>query len=114
MKLIENEKVTEYINNASLEQKETLEMLRYLIHKTISGATEHLKWGMPVFTKTKIFAYLRSTKNYVALGFYNIDSIHDSNGLLEGTGKNMKHLKIWKPEDINKGLIKKWLQATVE
>ncbi len=114
MKITQNEKVTEYINNTSSEQKELFGILRQLIHKTISGTTEELKWGMPVFIKTKIFTYLRSTKNHVALGLYNIDRITDPDGLLEGTGKNMRHLKIKKMEDIDEGLIKEWLEATVK
>lgn len=110
----ENKKVTEYINNSSTEQVEILKTLRQLIHETISGTTEDIKWGIPVYTKTKIFTYLRSTKNHVALGLYNIDRIKDTNGLLEGTGKSMRHLKIAKVEDINEELIKEWLKATVE
>ena len=110
----ENKKVTEYINKTSTEQGGILNSLRQLIHETISGTTEDIKWGIPVFIKTKIFTYLRSTKNHVALGLYNIDRINDPNGLLEGTGKNMKHLKINKAEDIDEGLIKEWLKATVE
>lgn len=110
----ENKKVTEYINSSSTEQVEILNTLRQLIHATISGTKEDIKWGIPVFTKTKIFTYLRSTKNHISLGLYNIDRINDPNGLLEGTGKSMRYLKIAKVEDINEKLIKEWLKATVE
>ena len=64
MKITQNEKVTEYINNTSSEQKELFEILRQLIHKTISGTTEELKWGMPVFIKTKIFSKKSINKHY--------------------------------------------------
>lgn len=110
----EHKKVTEYINSAPTEQALLLETLRQLIHNSIPGATEDLKWGIPVFSKTKIFTYLRSTKNHVALGIYNINRINDSNGLLEGTGKNMKHLKIKKMKDIDEKLIAEWLKTTAE
>lgn len=110
----EDNKVTEYINNSSTEQVEIMNTLRQLIHDAISRTTEDIKWVIPVFTKNKIFTYLRSTKNHVAIGFYNIDQINDPNGLLEGTGKSMRHLKIVKIEDINEELIKEWLKATVK
>ncbi len=110
----ENNEVTEYINNAPAQQKEILKTLRQVIHKTIPNTAEGLKWGIPVFSKTKIFTYLRSTKNHVALGIYNVDRISDPKGLLEGTGKNMKHLKFKKIDDIDKKLIEAWLKTTAD
>lgn len=109
-----NETVTKYINDSPPQQKKLLETLRQLIHTTISETSEDIKWGIPVFTKTKIFTYLRSTKNHVALGLYNIEKIKDPNGILDGTGKNMRHLKIKKIEDIDEALITEWLKATAE
>lgn len=109
-----NGKVTDYITNAPAEQTKVLETLRQLIHKTIPETTEDLKWGIPVFSRSKIFTYLRSTKHHVALGFYNIDRIDDPKGLLAGTGKNMRHLKIKEVEDIDSELIARWLKATAE
>ena len=110
----QNNQVTAYIDNSPSEQQETLDTLRQLIHNTIPEASEDVKWGIPVFTKTKIFTYLRSTKSHVAIGFYNIDRIHDPDNLLDGTGKNMRHLKISSQEGIDEDLIAKWLQATAE
>ena len=54
-----NKKVTEYISNAQDWQIETLEVLRKIIHKSVSDITEEIKWGFPVFAKTKDFTYLR-------------------------------------------------------
>lgn len=112
MKMNQSEKVTEYINTASSEQVQILENLRQLIHQTIDGTTEELKWGIPVFLKKKAFTYLRCSKNHISLGLYNIDRIDDPKGLLEGTGKTMKHLKIKKLDDIDRELIAAWLKAT--
>ena len=105
--------VTDYINKAPEKQIEILELLRKLIHSSISETHEAIKWGIPVFIKTKVFTYLRSSKNHVTLGFYNCDRINDPDGRLEGTGKNMKHLKIKTIKDINDALITEWLKATV-
>jgi hypothetical protein len=110
----QSEKVTEYINNTSPEHIQILKTLRQLIHKTVPKTTEDLKWGIPVFTKSKIFTYLRCSKNHIALGLYNIDRINDKEKLLEGTGKTMKHLKIKKLEDIDSQLIVDWLKKTAD
>ncbi|MGB3607420.1 DUF1801 domain-containing protein, partial [Psychroserpens sp.] len=68
----------------------------------------------PVFIKNKIFTYLRLTKKHIAIGFYNIDRIKDEDGILEGKGKTMRHLKIKTKEEINQKLIIEWLKLTAE
>lgn len=110
----DNSKVTDYINNSPVEQVELLNALRHLIHETILETKEDFKWGIPVFTKTKIFTYLRSSKNHVALGIYNIDRIKDPKRILEGTGKNMRHLKLKNLEELDKVLIAEWLRNTAD
>ncbi|WP_124980988.1 DUF1801 domain-containing protein [Nonlabens xiamenensis] len=109
-----NQEVTDYIHTASAEQITILEKLRELIHQSVDGVTEEIKWGIPVFKKRKIFTYLRHSKKHVALGFYRIDKIKDIDGILEGTGKTMRHLKIRKQEDIKEELIIEWLNVTAE
>lgn len=111
-----NEKVTEYIQKASEEQRETLETLRYLIHNSDNEISEDIKWGMPVFKKSKEFTYLKSNKNHATLGFYEGAKIPDPNKLLEGDGKNMRHLKFKNSDDIDKvgkKTIEKWLKISV-
>ncbi|MEP2935763.1 MAG: DUF1801 domain-containing protein [Gilvibacter sp.] len=109
-----NQKVTAYINTASSEQQEILMNLRQLIHDNIDNVTEEIKWGIPVFIKKKIFTYLRVTKKHIAIGLYNIDRIKDEDGILEGKGKTMRHLKIKAKEDINQKIIIEWLKLTAE
>ena len=109
-----NRKATDYINGASENQIEILETLRQLIHSSIPDTTEDFKWRMPVFIKSKIFTYLRYSKEHVTLGFYNIERLKDPNKMLEGTGKTMRHIKIRGLEDIDKKLITEWLQGTAD
>ena len=65
-----NKKITEYIDNAQEGQIETLEILRKLIHESVSGVTEEIKWGFPVFAKTKDFTYLRFSKKHITVIFH--------------------------------------------
>lgn len=110
--MILNEKVTEYIENTSSEQIKVLNALRQIIHTTIPETTEEIKWGIPVFKENKIFTYLRCSKNHITMGFYNIQNIKDSKGILEGTGKTMRHIKIKTNDDIDAKLIAGWLKET--
>lgn len=109
-----NQEITDYIHGADEEQIKLLERLRQLIHESVPGTTEAIKWRIPVFAKTKDFTYFRFSKKHITLGFYNIDKIEDPDNLLEGIGNTLRHIKIRKPEDIKKEIITKWLKATAE
>ena len=87
-----NIKVGEYINKQKSPQKEVCAYLRNLIHKTIPGIKEEIKWGVPVFADGKF--YIGSLKNHVNLGV-SINGLNDREvALFEGSGKTMKHIKI--------------------
>ena len=109
-----NPKVSDYINLAPKEQQEILETLRSLIHKSVAGTTEDIKWGIPVFKKTKTFTYLRFSTKYVTLGFYNIDRIKDPKEILQGDGKSMRHIKIYSKNDIDAKQFTVWLKTTAD
>lgn len=104
-----NAQITEYINKAPKGQKEIMETIRSLIHRSVKDVTEEYKWSRPVFRSKNDFAYLQSNKNYVNLGFYKgFEKLDDPNNLLEGTGKTMRHIKLKKVEDVDSELLKKW------
>lgn len=112
-----NQKVTDYIGNATTEHMEILEKLRLLIHKSGNNISEDIKWGMPIFKESKEFSYLKANKNHVTLGFYEGTKIPDPNNLLEGDGKNMRHLKFKNIADIDKvgqKTIEDWLKITAK
>lgn len=106
-----NQKVTEYIQNAPLAQQQQLEVIRTLIHESVSGVTEDLKWGFPVFRKTKDFAYIRTAKNHITLGFYQFDRIPNAETILEGSGNTLRHLKIKPTATLDHVLLAAWLVA---
>lgn len=108
-----NQKITEYISKASVEQIATLETLRQLIHDTVENVTEEIKWNMLVFGKTKDFAYLRFSKKHITLGFYNIDKLIDPDNKLEGEGNKLKHIKITQLDNKLKQQIIEWLKQII-
>lgn len=104
-----NVQVTEYINNAPIAQRETMEIIRSLIHQQVAEVTEQFKWNRPIFSSKKDFAYLQANKNHVNLGFYrDFDQLNDPKGLLEGTGIIMRHMKLKSPKDIDSELLSEW------
>ena len=98
-------KIEEYIKKQKSPQKEICIYIRKLIHKTIPGVSEEMKWGVPVFAGGKF--YIGSFKNSVNLGFSIIGLDDAEIALFEGTGKTMRHKKIISLEGIkDKELIK--------
>ncbi len=109
-----NAQVTEFINNAPADQKAMMEKLRNIIHQAVPDVTEEFKWGRPVFKKTKDFAYFKSAKAYLTLGFFNYTNLRDDNGLLEGTGKDMRHIKLKNAGNIDEKLMKEWFETAAK
>ena len=105
-----NKQVDQYINNAPEAQRKLLQALRALIHSSVPKGTEQFKWSRPVYAASKDICYLVSNKKHVNLGFINFEKIGDPEGLLEGTGKNMRHVKIKSMKDIQKAVLKKMIK----
>lgn len=88
-----NENITKYIMLAQDEHKQIMEILRVIIHETIKECNENIKWGRPVFSLRNDILYIKAEKNYVTLGFFNYHKIINHANLLEGIGKNLRHIK---------------------
>lgn len=57
------------------------------------------------------YVYILPYKNWVNLGFYRGAHLADPEALLEGTGKNMRHIKIKSIEDVNNPKLKALIKA---
>jgi hypothetical protein len=89
--------------------------LRGIIHKAEPNISEGIKWGIPVYEKDRLVCAIRPGKNYVALQFYTSGtSLRDPDGLLEGTGKKMRHVKIRSKKDIKKNIFTSWIKQAAK
>lgn len=101
-------KIDEYINKQKTLQKEICNYLRNLIHKTIPGIKEEMKWGVPVFADGKF--YIGSFKNNVNLGV-SINGLSEKEiTLFEGSGKTMRHIKIKSLQNIDEERLVKLIK----
>ena len=88
------DEVTAWIGKVPTVQQGTLAALRKLLKSLGPGITEEIKWSRPCYSTSRgLFCYLQSTKNHAVLGFQQGASLHDPEKLLEGTGKDMRHIK---------------------
>ena len=106
--------VSEYIEKAPENHREILTKLRDLIAAKSPEATEGFKWSRPVYGLEKDFCYLNYSQKHVNLGFFNFEKINDTQGLLEGTGKQMRHIKIKNLENLDEDYLGKMIQQAAE
>ena len=108
--------MTQTTSNAWFEsvppgQSEILNRLRLLIFEAVPDAIEELKWSRPCYSTSKgLFCYLGTTKGHATLGFQKGTSLPDPNRLLEGSGKEMRHIKLRSLDDIDEPAFKATLQ----
>ena len=103
-----NNKVLEYINKQKLSQKEIVEKLRDIVLRTYPDIEEEFKMGVPWYEGKY---YIVCLKDHVNLGFSIEGLSEEEMKLFEGTGKTMKHIKIFSPEEINEEKIVKLLKV---
>ncbi len=85
--------------------------LRSIIRRALPHTSESIKWGMPVYEQDGVICAIRPSSDYVALQFYSSGSkLSDPDGLLEGTGRRMRHIKIRSKSHIKKRLFTSWLK----
>lgn len=76
--------------------------LRQLITSSAEGIVEEIKWSRPCYrTEDGPVCYLYHTEAHCTLGFNRGTSLTDQKQLLEGTGKDMRHIKVVSADDVD-------------
>ena len=91
--------VDAYIHKQPSPQKEICQTLCNIILSTLPDIQEELKWGVPVYGGGKY--YIGSLKDHVNLGFAIQGLTSQQLALFEGSGKTMRHIKVWSVESID-------------
>lgn len=68
-------------------------------------------YGVGPKKNSEHFCYIAVLTNHVNLGFNYGAELSDPEGLLEGTGKLFRHVKIKKPEDLEHPALRRLLEA---
>lgn len=104
------------MKKTSLEMGEIAQELRLLIADILPGVTE-VAWekqriaGYGIGSKkmSEQFCYIAPMKNHVNLGFYYGADLDDPSEILEGTGKNLRHVKIRFKSEVGKPELRQLL-----
>jgi hypothetical protein len=95
--------------------------LRALILRVDPDAVEVVRlgdnaasFGLGPKKMSEAYAYIMPKKGYVNLGFYNGAALADPAGLIEGTGKRLRHVKVYSSEDADRPELRRLIEAARE
>ena len=96
-----------YLRHDNPELQKVVRGVRSLVKSVVPGAKVTVNsWGIPTFETEQPFCFYMVGKNHVTFGFHYGTSLADPDSLLEGTGKNLRHVKLSSPEDVKKKGLK--------
>lgn len=70
-------------------------------------------YGVGPKKMTEHFCYIRVQRNYANLGFYYGAHLSDPEKLLEGTGNNLRHIKIKAVDDVERPAIRQMIEQSL-
>ena len=99
---------------APISQRELLCQLRSLVLATTLDAVEEIKWNRPCYSSEGLlYCYIGRARGHVTLGFQRGSELADPYGLLEGNGKDMRHVKITCPSSLNEEAVRALLLEAI-
>jgi hypothetical protein len=96
-----------YVQGKNPNLKPVVDAVRALVRKAVPKSREAINpWGIPVFDWNGTLCYLMVGKNHVTFGFPRGTSLRDPTKLLQGTGRNLRHVKLREVSDVHDANLK--------
>jgi hypothetical protein len=61
-----------------------------------------------------MFCYIATNKRHINLGFPRGSTLPDPNGVLEGNGKTMRHIKFASRSDLERSFVRRYIRSSIE
>ncbi|MFC1978636.1 DUF5655 domain-containing protein [Chloroflexota bacterium] len=107
-----DKEVKKYIEKQEPQQQQIIKKVRGLILETLADCDEKTAWGAVVFAGSKF--YIAALKNKVHVGFAINGLSKEEISLFEGSGKTMRHIKIYSLADIDEKKLVKLIKMVDE
>lgn len=88
--------------------------LRSMILGMDRDLREVIKWGSPVYERNKPVIWIKAQKKHLTCGFFRGAELADPEGLLEGTGKSMRHVKVRASGMATRGPMRNLVKAALQ
>lgn len=96
------------------DQREIATQLRELVNEQQPRLREEIKWNQPCFYGNSMVCYIQKAKGHMALGFGQGARLTDSDGILEGSGGQMRHVKLPLGKSFDSSALKRLVDQAVE
>ena len=95
-------------------QEITIALMQIILNFSLE-LIEEFKWSMPNYSYNGLVCYLQTSKKHVNLGFHKGNELQskDTNKLLQGTGKTMRHIRIKKLDEIQSEIFSSLIKEAV-
>jgi len=101
-----------YVEKKDAKLGEVAQGLRWLMKEILTGTKESVNpWKIPTFELNGPMCFFMVGKNHVTFGFLRGASLPDPAKLLQGTGRNLRHVKLRSTDDLQKPALKKLIRA---
>ena len=106
--------IDEYVESLPDWKKDVAEELREVISTASPKLTEEVKWGFPCYTADgKCVCGFMAMKDSVNFVLYQGANLDDPSGLIEGTGKSMRHVKLRSLQDLRRPTFTKFIKESI-
>jgi hypothetical protein len=110
-KRLRRPKTNAYRKRENPELTKVVRKLKGLVQQIVPGTAQTVNaWGIPTFELDQPFCFYMVGRNHVTLGFHKGTSLADPGKVLEGTGKNIRHVKLKTLEDLDSKSLRKLIQ----
>lgn len=97
--------VEEYLAGLDASQAALVSALCALVKEGAPEATVSIKWAQPVFEISGPMIFVKPATHHTTLGFWRGTELTAPEGLLDGEGDRMRHVKVAKLEDLKRDLL---------
>lgn len=110
-----DKKVEQFLMNLPQEKRLITLFYREQILALSPDIKEAIKWNNLTFIYkgNLAFIYTYATTVYMNLGFFNGTGLTDAKELLEGTGKGMRHVKLYSADNALVEPILEWMKEAM-
>lgn len=105
--------VAEWAARLKPDQQALFTAVRDIVAQQVPGAAMLIKWGHPIWDSGGPFVLFKPASSHVTLGFWHGPSLPDPDGLLEGEGGSVRHVKLRAVGDLQKFPVKQWIERAV-